>query len=148
MIAVKNQSYGSMLWLRNAWTANLITRTKHGAEQVAMVRLLQWNWQWQWQLQVYSNWMHLLQGFPFTVSIAWVIFMDRENCGPPLVVLTLLFAGNLSYNWSYLAAHSLPEDPSCLQSFVIILICNSRKIQSITYIHIYISSCISFRKKT
>ena len=30
---------------------------------------------------------------------------------------------------------------------IIILICNSRKIQSMTYIHIYISSCISCRKK-
>ena len=30
---------------------------------------------------------------------------------------------------------------------IIILICNSRKIQSMIYIHIYMSSCISFRKK-
>ena len=29
---------------------------------------------------------------------------------------------------------------------IIILICNSRKIQSMTYIHIYISSCISLKK--
>ena len=96
MTVVKNRRYSSMLWLRNAWTANLITRAKHGAEQVAMARPLQWNWQWQWQLQVYSNRMHLLQGFPFTVSITWVIFMDRGNCGPHMVVLTLLSAGNLS----------------------------------------------------
>ena len=45
MTVVKNQRYSSMLWLRNAWTANLITRAKHGAEQVAMARPLQWNWQ-------------------------------------------------------------------------------------------------------
>ena len=112
MTAVKNQRYSSMLWLRNAWTANLITRAKHGAEQVAMARPLQWNWQWQWQLQVCLklNASHI-QGFLFTVSVTRVIFIGRENCGPPLVVLILLSAG-ISHNWSCPAARSLPEDPS------------------------------------
>ena len=123
MTVVKNRRYSSMLWLRNAWTANLITRAKHGAEQVAMARPLQWNWQWQWQLQVYSNRMHLLQGFPLTVSITWVIFMDRGNCGHPLVVLTLLSAGNLSQSilsCSFSTRRSLMIH---MQSPVILCIC-------------------------